>query len=141
ASAYSLRYGTAFPADLVRRAAEHGADMLALTDRDGLYGAIKHVAACHEAGIGPIVGADLALAGGDREDRVVVLARSDGWPRLCRLVTAAHHVGERGEPRVTPELVGEHSSGLFVLLGPGSDVGRAVALRRDQEARALLDRW
>ena len=66
ASAYSLRYGTAFPADLVRRAAEHGADMLALTDRDGLYGAIKHVAACHEAGIGPIVGADLALAGGDR---------------------------------------------------------------------------
>ncbi len=140
ASAYSLRYGTAFPAELVRRAAEHGADMLALTDRDGLYGAIKHVAACHEAGIGPIAGADLALAG-DREDRVVVLARSEGWPRLCRLVTAAHHFGERGEPRVTPELVGEHAPGLFVLLGPGSDVGRAVALRRDQEARALLDRW
>ena len=148
ASAYSLRYGTAFPADLARQAAENGADILALTDRDGLYGAIKHVQACYETGLDPVVGVDLALAGesrtgdraGEQEDRVVVLARSDGWARLCRLVTAAHS-GERGEPRVTPELIGEHAAGLFVLLGPRSDVGRAVAARRDQAARALLDRW
>lgn len=45
ASAYSFRYGTAFPDALARRAAEHGMDMLALTDRDGLYGVIKHVRA------------------------------------------------------------------------------------------------
>ena len=61
ASAYSLRYGTAFPAALARRAAEHGADMLALTDRDGLYGAIKHVQACAEHGLAPIVGVPLPL--------------------------------------------------------------------------------
>jgi DNA-directed DNA polymerase III (polc) len=152
ASAYSLRYGTAFPADLARRAAEHGADMLALTDRDGLYGAIKHVQACAEHGLAPIVGVDLALAAGDRggsragqrpeapERRVVVLARAEGWSHLCRLVTAAH-AGERGAPRVTPELIAEHAAGLFVLLGPSSDVGQAVAARRDQQARALLDRW
>lgn len=63
ASAFSLRYGTAFPAALVRRAAEHGMDTLALTDRDGLYGAIKHVIACHEQGVRPVVGVDLALDG------------------------------------------------------------------------------
>ena len=38
---------------------------LALTDRDGLYGAVKHAVACAEAGIAPILGADLALAGAD----------------------------------------------------------------------------
>ncbi|MEU7877908.1 DNA polymerase III subunit alpha [Microbispora bryophytorum] len=199
ASAFSLRYGTAFPAALVRRAAEHGMDTLALTDRDGLYGAVKHVIACHEQGVRPVVGVDLALDGasstpgsstlssstpddlfggglpsGRRRTgpgpqpghgpghghghghgrgtaaepaRVVVLARTDGWAALCRLVTAAHYAGERGAPYVTPGMVAEHATGpdgeprLTVLLGPRSGVGRAVAERRDDQARALLAAW
>ncbi|ETK31316.1 DNA polymerase III subunit alpha [Microbispora sp. ATCC PTA-5024] len=154
ASAFSLRYGTAFPEALVRRAAEHGMDALALTDRDGLYGAIKHIRACHGTGLAPIVGVDLALDGGPasrgrRGDppRIVVLARSGGWGALCRLVTAAHHAGERGEPYVTPGMVAEHATGpdgeplLVVMLGPRSGVGRAVAERRDDQARSLLAAW
>ncbi|GII79056.1 DNA-directed DNA polymerase [Sphaerisporangium rufum] len=162
ASAYSLRYGSAFPADLAGRAAGHGAGILALTDRDGMYGAIKHVQACHDAGIAPVVGVDLELrpAAGDPgragpplagagpaaaasggEDRVTVLARSGGWAHLCRLTGAAHAAGRRGEPWVTREMVAEHAGGLLVLLGPRSDVGRAVAGRRDEHARALLLAW
>ncbi|MGN9845399.1 DNA polymerase III subunit alpha [Nonomuraea sp. H19] len=171
-SAYSMRYGTAFPQALARRAAEHGMDILALTDRDGLYGAIKHAQACAEAGIAPAFGVNLALeapasafipvpglrpprprTGPNAEDRVTVLARSGGWSRLCHLVTAAHHAGERGAPKVTRELVaewagapgGDHGfgaeDGLVVLLGPRSDVGRAVAERRDEHARTLLGLW
>src|SRR5580700_3730588 len=63
ASAYSLRYGVASPAALVGRAAQQGMRALALTDRDGLYGAVKHAVACTEAGLATILGADLALAG------------------------------------------------------------------------------
>ena len=63
ASAYSLRYGVAAPAALAARAAGLGMRALALTDRDGLYGAVKHAVACADAGIAPILGADLALAG------------------------------------------------------------------------------
>ncbi|MEV4089580.1 PHP domain-containing protein, partial [Nonomuraea fuscirosea] len=170
-SAYSMRYGTAFPRALVSRASEHGMDILALTDRDGLYGAIKHVQACAEAGIAPVLGVDLTLdapaspfapgpgasprrprTGPGAEDRVTVLSRGKGWSRLCRLVTAAHHAGERGAPKVTRELIGEWAGGpgdhgfgaedgLVVLLGPRSDVGRAVADRRDEQARTLLGLW
>ncbi|WP_171075320.1 DNA polymerase III subunit alpha [Nonomuraea basaltis] len=175
-SAYSMRYGTAFPQALVRRASEYGMDILALTDRDGLYGAIKHVQACAEAGIAPVLGVNLALdtpasaftpvpgmrtprprTGPDAEDRITVLARGGGWSRLCRLVTAAHYAGERGAPKVTRELAGEWAGGphderggdhgfgaedgLVVLLGPRSDVGRAVAERRDEHARTLLGLW
>ncbi|GGO78221.1 DNA polymerase III subunit alpha [Nonomuraea cavernae] len=201
-SAYSMRYGTAFPQALARRAAEDGMDILALTDRDGLYGAVKHAHACADAGIGPVLGVSLALAaqgtgfdpvpgaeagldpdllpgfaprpgrgsgrgagrgsgrsgghgpgsrsgrprtGPDSADRVTVLARSGGWSRLARLVTAAHYAAERGAPRITRELVatwaGSGADGLVVLLGPRSDVGRAVAERRDDRARALLDLW
>ena len=39
ASAYSLKYGTTQPRDLVARASEFDMPALALTDRDGLAGA------------------------------------------------------------------------------------------------------
>ncbi len=61
ASAYSMRHGASMPADLVARAAEHGQSLLALTDRDGVYGAVRFVQACDAAGIASVLGADLAL--------------------------------------------------------------------------------
>ncbi len=42
ASAYSLKYGTTQPHDLVQRAAEFEMPALALTDRDGLAGAVSY---------------------------------------------------------------------------------------------------
>ena len=90
ASSYSLRYGTATPAALAARAADLGLPALALTDRDGLYGAFKHVQACAAAGIKPLLGADLALSDGAGQ-RVTLLATGrPGWASLCRLVSAAH---------------------------------------------------
>ena len=61
ASGYSMRHGANHPADLVARAAEHGMGALALTDRDGLYGAVKFAIACRAAGIRPLFGVDLAV--------------------------------------------------------------------------------
>jgi error-prone DNA polymerase len=157
ASSYSLRYGTASPAKLAARAAELGMPSLALTDRDGLYGAFKHVKACADAGIEPLLGADLALRGGGAggaggagpvTGRVTLLATGrQGWASLCRLVSAAHAASaEPGDdrddaPAVTQDLILEHAAGLVVLLGPGSDVGRAVAARRRDEAGRALARW
>src|SRR4051795_11380454 len=164
ASGYSLRHGASSPALLVDRAADHGMDTLALTDRDGVYGAVKFVTACMTRGIRPILGTDLAVQpyvdqpvvtstrrktparGGSFVDarlpRVTVLARDKaGWAAVCRLVSATHLAGERGEPVTTLDLVVAHARGLVVLLGPDSEVGRAVAVRRPDLARAHLDRW
>ncbi len=203
ASGYSLRHGACSPADLVARAADHGMDTLALTDRDGAYGVVKFAQACARAGIRPVFGVDLAVAplslapgaspravgssrlvpapagrgpgrasparGGaflEREDpllaargpaagpaawglpRVTLLARDGrGWAALCRLVSATHLAGERGTPVSSLELVAEHAGGvaqaggLAVLLGPGSELGRSLAARRPDLARAHLDRW
>jgi error-prone DNA polymerase len=147
ASSYSLRFGTATPAALVARAAELGMPALALTDRDGLYGAFKHVQACAEAGIKPILGADLALRLPQARARVTLLAEGrQGWASLCRLVTAAHAAAPAAaaggaSPAVTAEQIAQHSAGLIVLLGPASDVGQAVAARRSDLARRALDRW
>ncbi len=64
ASGYSLRYGASTPAALVERAVSLGQPALALTDRDGLYGAVRFVQACDEAGIAPVLGVDLAVGPG-----------------------------------------------------------------------------
>lgn len=60
ASGYSLRHGASHPHALVERAAEQEMDTLALTDRDGTYGAVKFAKACLAAGISPVLGVDLA---------------------------------------------------------------------------------
>ena len=56
-SAFSAHFGVSWPDELARVAAADG-DALAVTDRDGLYGAVKHVKACMAAGIDPIIGVD-----------------------------------------------------------------------------------
>ncbi len=112
ASGFSLQHGASHPHALVQRAADHGMDALALTDRDGVYGAVRFALACQSAGIAPILGVDLAVEpvslpqqppprrrtparGGAQVDRrlprVTVLAEGRrGWAALCRLVSVAH---------------------------------------------------
>ncbi|HET7387951.1 MAG TPA: DNA polymerase III subunit alpha [Nocardioidaceae bacterium] len=135
ASGYSLQYGASHPHTLVERAVDHEMDTLALTDRDGCYGAVRFVKACRAAGVRPILGVDLAFAtspdsvgevAGDaqtdrrspvrggtfrepRLPRVTFLASGRrGWAALCRLVSATHLSGERGVPVCTLDLVAEH---------------------------------
>ncbi|MEU7157163.1 DNA polymerase III subunit alpha [Streptomyces chrestomyceticus] len=126
ASGFSLRYGAAHPERLVERAAERGMDALALTDRDGLAGAVRFAKAAAAAGVRPLFGTELAVAppedgrtvpgaapgtarqrgpvrGGAFVDesaaRAVFLARDGaaGWAMLCRLVSAAHAASLPGD--------------------------------------------
>ncbi|MGI8675479.1 MAG: DNA polymerase III subunit alpha [Nocardioidaceae bacterium] len=176
ASGYSLRYGASHPHVLVERAVDQGMDTLALTDRDGVYGAVRFAKACLWAGVRPLLGVDLAVEpsglvpnipvftgrpaaaadshranpvrGGAHRDpalpRVTLLAGGRaGWAALCRLISATHLRGERGVPVSTPELIAEHIDGrdVLVMLGPGSEVGRAATARRDDVASTVLRHW
>ncbi|MDQ1727310.1 MAG: error-prone polymerase, partial [Frankiaceae bacterium] len=156
ASGYSRRHGAAHPDALVARAAEHGMDTLALTDRDGVYGAVRFVTACVTAGINPVLGVDLAI-GPDEPPQVrkaakvardaklpratVLAVGRTGWASVCRLVSATHLAGERGTPVASLARVAEHGASVVVLLGPDSAVGRLVASRHPAAAAAELARW
>ena len=69
ASGYSLRYGASHPSALVEAAAGAEMDTLALTDRDGLYGAVRFAKACLRTGVAPVIGVDFALGGSGRSGR------------------------------------------------------------------------
>ncbi len=147
ASGYSMQYGASHPSALVEAAAGHDMDTLGLTDRDGLYGAVRFAKACLGAGIAPVIGADLAVSNDPRRPergttRAVVLASSrTGWGSLCRLVTATHARGERGAPVTTHDLVGAHRDDTVVVLGPDSDLGAALVRRDERAAERALAGW
>ncbi|MDP9022912.1 MAG: PHP domain-containing protein, partial [Actinomycetota bacterium] len=61
-SCYSLRDGAIRPRELAAAAALAGMTHVALTDRDGLYGAVRFAQACATTGVTPVFGADLALS-------------------------------------------------------------------------------
>ena len=152
ASAYSTHYGVTLPEALAGQAAADGATFLAVTDRDGLYGAVKHVRACAAQGISPGLGADLEVHDDDLVSlgRVVVLAHGGtdgrGYAALCRAVSSAHETTVR-LPGHTPSIPRTRLaqlaglSSLTVLLGPASDVGMAVERRDNPSARANLATW
>ena len=62
-SAFSLKEGAFVPEHLAQLAAALGMPAVALTDRDGLYGAARFVSACQKEGVRPILGASLTIAG------------------------------------------------------------------------------
>lgn len=164
-SGFSLRYGASHPERLAECAAERGMGALALTDRDTLAGTVRFAKACERAGVRPVFGVDLAVesaptggAGRTRRPRAparggafvdesapraTFLARDGarGWAELCRLVTAAHATAATGggQPLVARSAL--PAEGLTVLLGPDSDVGRALAAGRPDLAAALLVPW
>ncbi|MER5472131.1 DNA polymerase III subunit alpha [Streptomyces sp. NPDC002685] len=159
ASGFSLRYGASHPERLAERASERGMDALALTDRDTLAGSVRFAKACAKAGIRPLFGVELAVGepvrgerrrtpvrGGafidESTPRATFLARdgATGWADLCRIVTATHAGGREGGPPLLPWL-DNHAEGLTVLLGPASDVGRALAAGRPDRAAGLLAPW
>ncbi len=61
-SNHSFLDGASPPEALVERAAALGMPALALTDHQGLYGAVKFRNACRAAGVAPIYGAEITLA-------------------------------------------------------------------------------
>lgn len=140
ASGYSRQFGASHPHVLVERAVEHEMDTLALTDRDGTYGAVKFVNACRSAGVRPVLGVDLAVGAGRATFLAVGRA---GWAAVCRMVSAAHLAGERGRPVAGLDLLAPHLSGghVVVLLGPASDLGMAATRRRDDLGAAVIESW
>ncbi|MGH2692930.1 MAG: DNA polymerase III subunit alpha [Actinomycetota bacterium] len=140
-SYFSLKDGAYSPEDLAVRAAELGMPAVALTDRDTLLGAVWFTDACARAGVKSILGARLTL-GEDRSGRVVLLARdAAGYANLCRLISAAHQRGDRGEPWLSPREVMERAGGLVCLLGTESPPGAAARIGRPGAARELARPW
>ncbi len=70
----------------------------------------------------------------------MLLATDDtGYANLCRLITDAHMLGDRGDPWVDPMQICARAAGLVAIAGPRSHPGRAAVHGRIDHAARLLD--
>lgn len=127
-TAFSFLRGASLPEELATRAGELGYAAVACGDDGGLYGAPRFHAAAMDAGVTPIVAADVHVAG---HGAVRLLVEStDGYRNLCRLLTEAHAGQPKGSHRVTPLQLAAHKEGLIALLGDCGSIEQAEALAR-----------
>jgi error-prone DNA polymerase len=149
-STFSFLDGASHPIELAAAAAEQGHSALALTDHDGIYGAMELAQAAKPLGVRPITGAEMTI---DDGTHLTLLCESvTGYRNLCLLITEAHR-GTREwsasgnarpatPPRVSMEDVERRADGLVCLsgcaregavggrVGRGDHAGAAAAARR-----------
>ena len=125
-SNFSFLDGASHPEEMAARAAELGLAALAITDHDGVYGAVRFCHAARELGLHPIVGMEASMSGGHH---LTLLARDrEGYANICRLATAAHHDRPKGTAELDlghPGAAHARPGGTF-RLPAGRDSGRGA---------------
>jgi error-prone DNA polymerase len=157
-SNFSFLEGASHVDELVLRALELGYETLALTDHDGLHGAMEFAQCARAWGLRPITGAEITLV---RSKKPGVRSKEDsaaldwqghhltllcetprGYANLCRLLTHAHLDHERGKPYVQPDVLARHTEGLIALSGcRRGEVSSLIAEGRPREAEAAARRY
>src|SRR5438876_11917410 len=125
---YSFLEGASHPEELVARARDLEMPALAITDRNGLYGAVKFFGAAQRAGIQPIVGTELTIDDGSKPpkdrvdydhwgDRLLLLAEDKvGYMNLCRLISMAQMPNAKGMARLGADKLAGLSHHLIALV-------------------------
>jgi error-prone DNA polymerase len=127
-SSFSMRDGAIRPRELAAAAAAAGMTHVALTDRDGLYGAVRFAQAAATEGVTPVFGADLALA--PEPDRPGWELTRAGRERLPIGAGPGRTIG-RGSGRRAPREVGR--------IAPGTDGATDPRARRPGRGAAWLE--
>ncbi|OBH07534.1 MULTISPECIES: error-prone DNA polymerase [unclassified Mycobacterium] len=149
-SAFSFLDGASTPEEMVEEASRLGLRALALTDHDGLYGAVRFAEAAAELDLSTVFGAELSLGPGARTEtpdppgpHLLVLARGpEGYRRLSRQLAAAHLAGgEKGKPRYDLDALTEAAGGHWHILTGcrKGHVRQALSQGPDAAERALAD--
>ena len=137
------------PKTIAERSAKLGFPAVALTDRNGLYGAMPFSEACFGKGVQPIIGTMLAVArppeigGAEGIDWLALLAQDEqGYANLCKLVSSAHlDRPVELEPHVEFAKLDGLSEGLIALTaGSEGALARFIADGQVLKAEAYLDR-
>ncbi len=114
-SNFSFLEGASHIEEVVLRALELGHKALALTDHDGLHGAMEFAQCAQAWGLRPITGAEVTLS--DGHHLTLLCETQRGYANLCRLLTHAHLGHERVKPCIEPEVLACHTDGLIALSG------------------------
>ncbi|HST35892.1 MAG TPA: DNA polymerase III subunit alpha [Allosphingosinicella sp.] len=146
-SCYTMLEGAIDPKAIAKQAKGLDFPAAAVTDRNGLYGAMPFTEACFEAGVQPVIGALLGVARPGKAGTAPVIdwlplyAQDDqGYANLCALVSEAH-LGRpvEEEAHVTLDALEGRTAGLIALTG-GKEGALARLIAEEQPFESMIDR-
>src|SRR5262245_14823358 len=109
-SAFSFLRGASQPEELAKTAAQLDMPVMALCDRNGVYGSPRFFSAAREESIHPIVGAELTMQ--DGTILPVLVENRRGYQNLCQLLTRAHLRSPKNESVIRWDELPEFVEGL-----------------------------
>ncbi|MDB5093367.1 MAG: hypothetical protein JWO85_1468, partial [Candidatus Eremiobacteraeota bacterium] len=156
-SNFSFLEGSSHPEELVEHGRRLGLRGIALTDRDGLYGAVRFAKAAAGTPFAAVCGAELTLETDAPEPirascparpskevptdtpRLVLLAADKtGFGNLARLISTAQLRGRKRDARLRLDDLDGRTDGIIALSGGRNGIVEKALLRRDGEAAVAL---
>ena len=145
---YSLLDGASRVKELIRRTKELGMDSVAITDHGVMYGAVRFYKEAKAQGIHPVIGCEVYLAPGMRQERaevdgtryyhLILLAENEtGYRNLVELISLANIEGYYYKPRIDKELLRQYHEGVIALSAcVAGEIPQAI-LRGNNERQRL----
>jgi len=146
-SDYSLIDGLIRIKPLVSAVSEAGMPAVALTDQHNFFAAVKFYSAAINAGIKPILGADLRLrdeADTKGNSRFVVLCQNMiGYHNLCRLLSRAYIEGQHlGVPMLDFSWLEGQTDGLICIASSREGLlSKALLNEQKDEVNSIVNQW
>jgi DNA polymerase-3 subunit alpha len=144
---YSLSDGIVQIDLLAKKAAEHGMPALAITDQSNLFGIIKFYQAALNAGIKPIIGADIWLENTKQPKQPFRLTlfcqHNQGYKNLLDLISRGYMHGQaNGKAIIQRAWLQELADGLIILSGAEEgDLGQALLANDQEQIQTLTQFW
>lgn len=134
---------------LIDRAKAVGCKSLAITDHNGLYGAVRFYEYAKKVGVKPIIGVELdierteSVKSLDPLAHIILIAKNlSGYSNLCKIITRAQLSHEKGKPAANIEMIKLHSDGLFCLSGCSKgEIPTLLGCGMFDQTREVAKRW
>ena len=143
---YSLLDGACHIPRFMKIAEQQEWPAVAITDHGNLFGAVEFYSAARKIGIKPIIGCEVYIVDGDhrkhdsslRYNHLVLLCKNEtGYRNLIQLVSTAFLEGFYYKPRISRDLLAQHSEGLICLSACLRGDLQEALLRSYEEGRKL----
>ena len=147
---YSLLDGASRVKELIRRTKELGMDSVAITDHGVMYGAVRFYKEAKAQGIHPVIGCEVYLAPGMRQERaevdgtryyhLILLAENEtGYRNLVELISLANIEGYYYKPRIDKDLLRQYHEGIIALSAcVAGEIPQAILRGNNERAEALV---
>jgi len=124
-STFSFLEAIGTPKDIIQKASKLGFKNIALTDLNGMYGAISFYDKARENNINPIIGTELGFVldinwYNKIEDiwNICLIAKDAEWySNLMKIVSHANQEWISGKPKCDIEMLGKYNKWLVIFMG------------------------